>query len=528
MVRRPDTLGRLFASSLGACVLCAGVVSCSGSGTALPPNPSNAQLPGTGVKTPVTPRAYDVLSGGPCALSYDGVIWYKVQPGPFPPIDVHYAKCGAAASLHVSAAPPIPAWARPVGATQAIFIATSLMEHPFSPAGVAALHGVAAAAHVPVTWMLGNVEYLEAGNYEIFNQYHASDGDDVEMEHDIEYLQVGKERFPWYVPTVSVEGAGHERLVGQALAWGEHGFWGITWDSLDIDHTSDRGAPWGTYCADPSSYKRPSPTGSCDLVSFEWTARDLTRSYFTGRDDYFSTDPDDVQERGGFNGTTGSAYLRSVVDAYAAAGELQPLVMMSQQEAPEMIDGAPADSTLMGALYSQALADGMTPMTLAAALPVAQTFSNRPRAIAFPYISGGTTFLRDGSPVEPSTIDYHDNVAGMTFIGGHSTPSRLFLYAQDPTSQYNVPLAQFPPAQFPELTMVAVAHGRLYFHFHASTALHFGVAIWADPAFLGISGPNVSISGRAGAVAAFDVPQGDSDQSVSCTSCTNGTLPLSL
>jgi len=525
----PLSVARRFSSCLACCIAVVSLVSCSnGGGSLIPVPPSTQSLPGGGVKTPLAFQAYDALSGGPCNVSYDGLVWYTLPTGPFPPTDAKFAECSAPATLHVNPTPAMPAWATPAGATQAIFIATSLMEHPYSPAGVAVLHGIAAAAHVPVTWMLGNVDYLEAGNYEIFNSYHQQDGDDVEMENDPEFLQVGRLRFPWYVPTVSIEGAGHEREIQKLLSYGEHGFWGITWNSLHVDGTSDMGAPWGTYCADVASYKRPSPTGNCDLVSFEWTARDLTRAYYTGHEEYYSTDPDDVLIRAEFGVAAGAAYVRSLVDAYAAAGEFQPLVMMSQQEAPEMIDGAQGDATLMGALYQEAVRVGMHPMTMASAFPLTKTFSNKPRAIAFPFIPGGLTIDRNGSPLDPSTIDYHDNVAGMTFEAGHTTPSRLFLYSQDPVSFFNRPLALFPPAQFPQLTMIATSGGKLYFHFHATTPLHFGVAIWSDPTYLGISGSNVSISGHAGAVAAFDVPAGESDQSITCLKCVASTLPLSL
>ena len=511
-----------------ACAVFAGCLgACSGGGSAVPPAPSSAQLSGGG-QSNVTLQAYDALSGGPCDISYDGLIWYSVPSGAFPPTDAAFARCRASGSLHVNPMPSVPAWSHPAGQTQAIFVVTSLMENPFSPPGVAALHSVAAAAHVPVTWLVGNVAYLQNGNYEIFNQYHAQFGDDVEMEDNLEFITVGPIRFPWYVPEVSAEGAGHERMIGRLMSFGEHGFWGITWDSLNIDGTSDRGAPWGTYCADVASYKRPSPTGNCTLVSFEWTARDLTRAYFSGFDDYYSTDPDDVLLRGQFGVQGGSNYVRSLVDAYAAAGASQPLVMMAQQEAPEMIDGAPGDATVLAAMYHEAVAVGMKPMTLASALPLAQTFSNRPRAIAFPFVAGGYTFPRNGSSLYPSTMDYHDNVAGMTFIGGHTTPSRVFEYAQDPVSYFNVPLTPLSSSQFPKLTMVAASGGKLYFHFTSTTALHYGVALWADPSTLGLSGSNVSVSGRAGAVITFDVPVGASDQSVSCTNCSNATFPLSL
>ena len=75
---------------------------------------------------------------------------------------------------------------------------------------------------------------------------------------------------------------------------------------------------------------------------------------------------------------------------------------------------------------------------------------------------------------------------------------------------------------------LAASEFKLYFHFTSTAPLHFGVAIWSDPTYLGISGPNVSISGHAAAVAVFDIPQGASDQSITCLKCVNATLPLSL
>src|SRR4029077_16524877 len=121
-----------------------------------------------------------------------------------------------------------------------------------------------------------------------------------------------------------------------------------------------------------------------------------------------------------------------LVDAFAAAGQTTPLVMMSQQEAHEMVDGAPGDSSVLQALYSQAVADGMKTTTLAGATPLAAAFSANPRAVAFPFIPGGTAPTFDGTPLNPATIDYHDNVAGMTFQAGALMPTRVFPYALDP------------------------------------------------------------------------------------------------
>src|SRR5208283_2423623 len=115
-----------------------------------------------------------------------------------------------------------------------------------------------------------------------------------------------------------------------------------------VDGTWDLGAPWGTYCADPRAYKRPDPSGDCPLLAFEWTARDLTRAYLSGREDWFSTDPDDLR-RAGFSTGAAIDYVRAVIDAYAAAGTSQPLVVVAQQESYEGAGGE--DGEILDALY---------------------------------------------------------------------------------------------------------------------------------------------------------------------------------
>ena len=128
--------------------------------------------------------------------------------------------------------------------------------------------------------------------------------------------------------------------------------------------TQDMGAPWGAYCADPTSYKRPSPSGNCALVAFEWTARDLTRAYFTQHEEYYSTDPDDLLLRAQFDMGTGSTYIRALVDAYAAAGQTQPLVMVSQQEtAEEALNPLPQLAAVNAPVLTSVLASAGTPST---------------------------------------------------------------------------------------------------------------------------------------------------------------------
>ena len=101
--------------------------------------------------------------------------------------------------------------------------------------------------------------------------------------------------------------------------------------------------------------------------------------------------------------------------------------------------------------------------TLAEVAVDGRTFSVAPRAAAFPFIPGGVAVpssILNGQTLYPATIDYHDKIVGMSFLAGHR-PDRVFEYAQDPTSYYNVPLVAFPPSDFPTLTGAAVHHGAL-------------------------------------------------------------------
>jgi hypothetical protein len=203
--------------------------------------------------------------------------------------------------------------------------------------------------------------------------------------------------------------------------------------------------------------------------------------------------------------------------------------VMSQQESADEGTYGAADDVVLGALYQEAVRDGMKTMTLRQALGAAKVFSAAPRAIAFPFIGGGSTTAYNGVSFTPATIDFHDDIAGMTFISGHTLPSRLFEYAQDPVSAYNVPLVETLPtsASFPQLTAVRVANGVLSFSFQAAQALHFGVALWSDPAALALRGSNVIPAGHAGVVITFDLPAGRSTQSVPCGGCASTTFAYS-
>lgn len=465
-----------------------------------------------------------------CSVSYDGLIWYTVPAAAFGPIAQQRSTCPRTA-LSLNATPPIPSWAKPSGPTQAIFIAASLQEN-YAAGGMQTLEAVAAAHHVPVSWMMANSpQYLAtAAQIAAYDAYHASNGDDVEAERG--EVAAVQSHFSWYVPSVSAEvgGGGHsERNPAAALSLNEHAFWGITWNSEGTDGIDDYGSPWGAYCADATSYKRPAPDGSCALLAIEWTARDLTRAYFSGQEAAFSTDPDDLLVRGGFSVAAAQTYISRIVDAYAAAGQSQPLVMISQQESAEAQNAG--DSQIEDALYARAAADGMHLQTLAQASSAARGFSAQPRAVAFPFITGGknvSSGMLGGSTVYPATIDYHDSRSGMTFIAGRTTPSRVFRYADYSASRDALALPQVPDAQLPALTNAAASGGKLVLHFDAPAAMHYGVALWTDPAALGLSGAGVVPAGRAGVVLVFDLQSGPNDVVIPCAACSSTTFPYAV
>jgi hypothetical protein len=464
-------------------------------------------------------------SAAPCTVSYDGVIWYRIPAGDFPPIDVRLAKCGFNV-LGRNLSPDRPHWSIPSTATQTRFVFTSLDE-VISAKGTRNIERTAAAHHVPVSWMVGDIRHMAyAADY---NAFHRTNDDDAQAQFWGNLHAAMSAKLPWYVPSVSILTAGVERDVRRALSFGEHAFWGITWNSRGTDGTSDFGAPWGTYCADVHSYKRPQPDGGCSFLAFEWTARDLTRAYLSGREAAFSTDPDDLLRRGGFSPKGAAAYAQKIVDAYAAAGQTQPIVMIVQEES---IDGAiSANTSVMNALFDEAVRDGMKLETLSRAARDARTFSAAPRAIAFPYIAGGTevgSAVLHGETLYPATIDYHDSRVGMTFLSGRTLPSRVFRYADYPVSRFNRPLPQVPGREMPSLLRRSVKDGWLELAFSAPRALRFGVAIWSDPSQLKISGSGEIPAGRAAAVLVFDLKAGTNNVRYRCSGCHSSAFTYSL
>jgi hypothetical protein len=460
-----------------------------------------------------------------CTVSYDGFVWYAVPAGSFAPIDVAHEQC-AATALQAKSATPLPSWAKPTAGTQTIFVAASLQEK-LPLGGMQILESIAQAHHVPVTWLAGSSAYLL--DLAPYNTDHTLNGDDIEAEPSLETTL--EKDFPWYRPMVSAQvgGAGRaQRDPAAVMPLGEDAFWGTAWNQIGIDQLQDYGTPWGTYCADTASFKRPAAGGSCALLAFEWTARDLNRAYYSGEVAAFSTDPDDLLLRGGFTAQTALPYVNAIIDAYAAAGQSQPIAIVSQQESQEMFNAG--DPQVMDAIYARAVADGMKVETLAQASVDARSFSAEPRAVAFPFIAGGknvASSIVGSATIYPSTIDYRDSISGMTFVAGRTVPSRVFRYSDYPVSRDDTPIPEVPAAQLPALTNVAVSGGNLSFELNAPVAFHYGVAIWTDPAALGLTGQNVHPAGHAGAVLTFDLQPGENQVSFPCTKCTGTTFAYS-
>jgi hypothetical protein len=371
--------------------------------------------------------------------------------------------------------------------------------------------------------MLGDLWWLGLDEY--YNRFHQRNGDDAEAEYFASLHAQMRRSMPWYVPSVSVAGAGEERDLQRAGAFGERAFWGIAWNSAGTDATFDRGAPWGAYCADPLSYKRPDSARRCREVAFEWTARDLTRAYLSGREDWFSTDPDDLQ-RAGLNVADARRYVRQLIDAYAAAGATEPLIVVSQQESGEQTNLG--DDAILDALYGRARSVGMRAVTLRAAATLARRFAGRPRAIAFPSLQFGprlpSTEL-DGDSLYPATIDYHDRSIAATFLAGHTLPSRLFDYSSQSRSSFDRPLAATPAAALPRLLRARVDRGDVVLTLDSPRKLRYALAFWSDPARLRVSGRAWIAAGRAGVVIPLRLHSGTQTVVVRCGGCSSGVLP---
>lgn len=219
---------------------------------------------------------------------------------------------------------------------------------------------VAHANGIPVTWLVDSKSAEEAKD--LFTQYHEKYGDEVALclpgydavtkphgeknwFHSQTYLQMKellqtesaaiKRSLPW--AKLEIVGGSHrtEIMVRAAEDLGFKAIWGHCWEQTYTDNISDRGTPWGFYYASRDCFKAPAknPGG---LVAVEWTARDLNKSFRTGKPETYSTDPNDVI-RGGLCSHRKIDYWKQMFDEYKANAKWNAIVpLMIQQESHEM------------------------------------------------------------------------------------------------------------------------------------------------------------------------------------------------
>lgn len=448
-----------------------------------------------------------LIANAPCRASADGVVWYAIRPGVFPPLRLSYLDCPDGGELAGAPWIPFPRWARAPARTQTRFVAGTLQDE-YSRGGSFAMETLARAAGIPMTWMIGNLRSWH-DNLDIYLRGRAA-GDDIEIEPYDDLLASVRRNIPSFEPMASIEGAGHERYIDAALHRGSHAIWGITWNSSGIDLTVDRGAPWGAYCADVVSYKRPARDGRCDLLSIEWTARDLTRAYDTNHEEAYSTDPDDLQYRASLLPDEAAHYAERLMDAYAAAGEFRPLLVMAQEESGLMGD-APGSRRILSAMYARAKRDGIRMTTMRAVAAEGARVARLPRAVAFPYLPTYAPFQRVLEPLGTATIDYVDEHIAVTFVAPCTTPERVFDYDLANRSTFDQAIPQPDPFEAPALMAAGADRDGLWLRVSSPRRQHYAFAFWSDPDAVGADSPAAVRAGRAGFVVPVDLVPGISD-----------------
>lgn len=217
--------------------------------------------------------------------------------------------------------------------------------------GMRLLADVVHSHGVPITWLV-SPESARAAAQEL-TRWHHEHGDDVAV--------APQELSITTVDTSQAYTARRDRLarlrdeVRQALPWAEclvasghtdpdivrmceeigiQGMWGLCWEQIDVDDITDRGCPWGSYYMNPNDRLRPADGRS--LLSFEWTARDLLKSFHSGYASMYSTDPNDVA-RSGICSWEDIAYWKGLADNYIRNTRYnQHVFMVQQQESHEM------------------------------------------------------------------------------------------------------------------------------------------------------------------------------------------------
>ncbi len=81
-----------------------------------------------------------------------------------------------------------------------------------------------------------------------------------------------------------------------------------------------------------------------------------------------------------------------------------------------------------------------------------------------------------GDSLYPATIDYLDGRLGMTFLAGHTLPTRVFDYSRQARSRYDRPLAQLPVEEMPHAIGARVLRGSIQFTIAAPRDMPYALA----------------------------------------------------
>ncbi|MHA1898152.1 MAG: hypothetical protein ACTSU2_12235 [Promethearchaeota archaeon] len=175
--------------------------------------------------------------------------------------------------------------------------------------------------NIPITWLVS--PRSARCEQEMFKDFHEKYGDEIAMmirfkgTHHVSerkiaeslskeaYINLIREQkaeiqkyLPWAQIRVAAQGIRTNNML-QALK--EEGFIGVhghCYCQIGTDSITDYGSPWGSFRIREGDYHLPARENEDGLIAFEWTQRDLNRSFHTVYPELWSTDPNDV-ERGG-------------------------------------------------------------------------------------------------------------------------------------------------------------------------------------------------------------------------------------
>ncbi|MHA1793247.1 MAG: hypothetical protein ACTSVI_11420 [Promethearchaeota archaeon] len=174
---------------------------------------------------------------------------------------------------------------------------------------------------VPITWLVSPKS--ARCEQELLKTFHDLHGDEIAMmirfnaPHHLnerivantlsvddyrKLIRKEKEEIEGYLPwadiKIAAQGIRTQAMMQALLEEGFIGVHGHCYCQVGTDSITDYGSPWGSFRIRPDDYHLPARAGEQGMIAFEWTQRDLNRSFHTVYPELWSTDPNDV-ERGG-------------------------------------------------------------------------------------------------------------------------------------------------------------------------------------------------------------------------------------